>query len=109
MSSRVIRAIYAGVIVAVCLIVWLAWHSATKVVTKQYSLTGQVVAVHADANTVTVHNDNIPGLMAPMNMDYQLQEKDMVSKLKTGDPIHATLVTDAQNIWRLDNLQVVKK
>jgi|GEM_PF-6130298 len=98
--------IYATVIVLVCLIVWFAWHSATKVELKRYPLTGKVVTVHLESQTATVHNDNMPGFMEPMNMDYQVKDRDVLSKLKTGDTIHATLVSEGHNVWQLEDVVV---
>jgi Cu/Ag efflux protein CusF len=100
--------IYAAVLVLVGLVVWLAWNSATKGSIKHYPLTGTVVAVHPESGTATVHNDNMPGFMEPMDMDYQVKDRATLPKLKAGDRIRATLRTDARNMWELENITVTK-
>jgi Cu/Ag efflux protein CusF len=96
---------YAAAIVAVCGIVWFAWRSATTVQVKHYPITGTVVALHPESQTVTVHNENMPGVMEPMNMSYEVKDAQAFSQLKTGEIIHATLVTDRQSFWRLEDIQ----
>jgi Cu/Ag efflux protein CusF len=100
------RWIYAAVIIAVCAIVWFAWHSATTVHVERIPLTGTVVAVHPESQTVTVKNDNMPGFMEPMNMDYKVKDKPSFSQLKPGEKIHATLATDRQNLFDLENVNI---
>jgi len=34
---------------------------------------------------VRVHSDNMPGFMAPMDMDYELSQANVISSLKPGD------------------------
>jgi Cu/Ag efflux protein CusF len=100
------RWIYAVVIVAVCGVVWFAWHSATTAQVKRYPLTGTVIALHPESQTATVHNENMPGVMEPMNMDYQVKNAQTFSQLKEGQKIRATLVTDRQSSWQLEDIQI---
>jgi Cu/Ag efflux protein CusF len=98
----------AAVVLIVCGIMWLGVHYATQVQTKSYELSGKVVAVHPDSGTVTVHNNDMPGLMSPMDMDYQVKNKQALSALKPGDAIRATLITDRQSIWELQNVTITQ-
>ena len=106
MSRNSMRWIYAVVVLAVCGIVWFAWHSASTVQVKRYPITGTVVAVHPESQTVTVHNENMPGVMEPMSMDYAVKDAQAFSQLQAGETIHATLVTDRQSFWQLEGIQI---
>ena len=97
-----------AVIVLACLIMWLGVHYATKAQVKEYDFNGTVVAIHPESATVRVHNQNMPGLMPPMDMDYQLKDKQMLSRLQPGLVIHATLLTDSQSFWQLQNVTIEK-
>ncbi len=97
-------AIGAFLVLLICGMVWLGVHLATQLPTKSYQLSGKVVAVHLENGTVTIYNDNMPGLMAPMDMDYRIKDKNVMSNLKPGDVIHATLKTDGQSFWELQNV-----
>ncbi|HEX6505830.1 MAG TPA: copper-binding protein [Terriglobales bacterium] len=94
-----------GVVVAV-FILWFAGHSARRVEVKRYSMTGLVVAVHPESGTASVHNDNIPGFMQAMEMEYRISDPAMLPRLKRGDNIRATLVSDGRNLWQLENVVV---
>jgi Cu/Ag efflux protein CusF len=97
-----------AVVALACLIMWLGVHYATQVQVKQYDLNGTVVAIHPDSSIVRVHNENMPGFMPPMDMDYQLKDKQTLSILKPGDLIHATLLSDSQGLWQLRNVTIKK-
>lgn len=98
----------AAVIVLACLIMWLGVRYATNVQAKKYDFNGTVVAIHPETDIVRVHNQNMPGLMAPMDMDYELKDKKMLSTLQPGDVIHATLISDSQGLWQLRDVTVKK-
>jgi Cu/Ag efflux protein CusF len=97
-----------AVIVVACLIMWLGVHYAAQVQVKVYDFNGTVVAVHPESATLRVHNQDMPGFMAPMDMDYQLKDKQLLSRLHPGDVIHATLFSDGQGVWELQNVSVKK-
>ena len=97
-----------AVLVLACLIIWLGVRYSTPVQVKQYDFTGTVVAVQAESGVVRVHNGNMPGFMAPMDMDYQLKDKRVLSSLQPGDIIHAALFHDGQGLWELRNVTVHK-
>jgi Cu/Ag efflux protein CusF len=75
---------------------------------KRYAMTGAIVAVNADSHSVTVHNDDIPGFMSPMDMDYKVRDKVGVSSLKPGDKIKGTIVVSGQSPAHLEDVTVVK-
>lgn len=106
MPRKFMWSIYGVVIVVVCGVVWFAWHSATTVQVKKYSLQGTVVAVHPESHSVTVHNENMPGVMEPMSMDYEVKDAAKLAQLKPGDKIRAMLVTDRQSFWQLEGIQI---
>lgn len=97
-----------AVVVFACVIMWLGVHYATPVQIKQYDLNGTVVAIHPDSSIVRVHNENMPGFMPPMDMDYQLKDKQVLAALHVGDHIHATLLHDGQGLWQLQNVMIKK-
>jgi protein SCO1 len=66
-----------------------------KPAAKDYTMHGQVLAVHADSNTLTVHNDDIPGFMPAMTMNYAVADPALMKGRTAGELITATLeVTD---------------
>lgn len=103
MSNFLIRLL----ILSSILIASLAWTACqSKSETKRYAMTGAVVAIHPDASTVTVHNDDLPGFMPPMDMDYAVKDKHAMDTLKPGDKIKATIVVEGHSPARLDDLSV---
>ena len=58
---------------------------------KRYTLTGDVISLHADTQSVMIKGDKIEGWMDAMTMDYPVKEKSEFAKLKVGDRITATV------------------
>jgi Cu/Ag efflux protein CusF len=56
-----------------------------------FQFTGTVEAVDTVADRVTVHNDDIPGWMAPMSMSYAATPADAVARLQVGARVRATV------------------
>jgi Cu/Ag efflux protein CusF len=73
---------------------------------RTYALTGLVVRVTQETKHVSVANDDIPGFMQPMVMDYEVADPSALSVLKRGDEIRATLVSDGLHYWVLQNITV---
>lgn len=69
---------------------------------KPHTLTGKVTEIGKDK--LTVNHGNIAGYMAAMTMAYKVDKPEMLTKLKVGDEIRAT-VYDAD--YTLYNIQVV--
>jgi Cu/Ag efflux protein CusF len=56
-----------------------------------YDIRGTVVAVTLDSGTVNLDHEEIPGLMAAMKMEYQVQDVRMLDGLKPGDRVAGRL------------------
>lgn len=62
---------------------------------KQYPLTGQVLAVRAERQEITIKHDDIPGLMPGMTMSFPVASPDLLQGREPGELVNATLeVTD---------------
>jgi protein SCO1/2 len=60
--------------------------------TRQFPLTGEIVAVRTDRTEVTVRHDEVKGFMPAMTMAFAIKEPALVAGLQPGDLIAATLV-----------------
>jgi Cu/Ag efflux protein CusF len=69
---------------------------------KGHKFTGKVTEVGKDA--VTVNHGDIPGFMGPMTMPYKVDKVDILSKVKAGDQIEATVY---ENDYTLYEVKVV--
>jgi Cu/Ag efflux protein CusF len=58
---------------------------------QEFAFTGTVERVDAAAGIVSVRNDDIPGWMMSMTMNYVLDRPAMVDSLAVGDRINATV------------------
>jgi Cu/Ag efflux protein CusF len=76
---------------------------------RTYALTGLVLQVTPETKHVSVANDDIPGFMQPMVMDYEVADPSALSILKRGDQIHATLLSDGVHQWVLQDITVAGK
>jgi protein SCO1/2 len=57
-----------------------------------YSLQGQVLAISEDRRQATIKHEEIKGLMAAMTMTFKARDAQLLSGIKPGDLINATLV-----------------
>lgn len=71
---------------------------------KEHAFRGKVEKVDAKAKTLTVNGENVPGWMAPMTMSYSVDKEDVLTKVKAGDTITATVYEG--DVKTLYNVQV---
>src|SRR5437868_128950 len=103
--------IIVGVIALVFLAGYLIWSPNKKAPAPlmRHELSGVVLAIKPEAHRLAVHNDDMPGTMRPMDMEYDIKDPAALSTLKVGERIHATLVTDGESLWQLENISVTGK
>jgi protein SCO1/2 len=58
---------------------------------KRYELTGQVLAVRADRQQITIKHDDIEGYMPAMTMSFVVARPDLLSGREPGELVKATL------------------
>lgn len=75
--------------------------------TMRHPLTGYVLEVTPEMNRMTVRNDDIPGSMASMVMDYQVKDRVALAEIKPGDIIQATMVVD--EVYQLEDIKKIGK
>jgi len=61
---------------------------------KQYPIRGVVQRVDASHQEISLTNEDIPGFMVPMTMDYKVADPAAIGELHSGDKISATLLDD---------------
>jgi protein SCO1/2 len=61
---------------------------------KQYPVRGVVRSVDASRQQISLTNEDIPGFMAPMTMEYKVTDPAAMGELHTGDKISATLLDE---------------
>jgi protein SCO1 len=67
---------------------------------KKYSLKGVVTAVEVDRSRITVQHEDIPGFMNAMTMAFPVRDDPkVISFLRPGDRIEATLIVDRDNYF----------
>jgi Cu/Ag efflux protein CusF len=73
----------------------------------RHPLTGYVLEVTPEMNRITVRNEDIPGTMVSMVMDYRVRDVAALARIKPGDVIQATMVTD--DAYWLEDIRVTGK
>ena len=68
---------------------------------KHYKLTGQVLAKNEVAAQASIDNDNIPGFMPAMTMNYPVKDPQGLQRVQPGDRITADVVVQngSSNFW----------
>jgi protein SCO1/2 len=61
---------------------------------RRYPLTGQVLAVDAGRQEITVKHEDIRGFMPGMTMPFKVKDAGQVSAVRAGDLIEATLIVE---------------
>jgi Cu/Ag efflux protein CusF len=81
---------------------------ASKTEAKLHPLTGVVVDVLADQESLLVKHDEIPGVMRAMTMMFRV-DADVLTKVKKGDAIKAKMGRDESGKWILRDVAVQRK
>ncbi len=71
---------------------------------RRYPLKGKIVSVEVELKQVTIEHEEIKGYMEAMTMPFPLRDEKLLSKVKKGDQIQATLVIGGEKGWRLENV-----
>jgi protein SCO1/2 len=66
---------------------------------ERYTLTGQVIAIGASRDQLTVKQQDIPGFMPAMTMGYRVKDPKLVDGVSAGDLIRASLVVDGSDTY----------
>ncbi|MDE3198753.1 MAG: TolC family protein, partial [Acidobacteriota bacterium] len=74
---------------------------------KKYVLQGTVVSVDAAGKRLSVHNDPVPGWMGEMTMGYAVDNPSVLSRLRPGDRITATVYEGDQTLHEVAAAQSV--
>jgi Cu/Ag efflux protein CusF len=73
----------------------------------RHALTGYVLEVTPEMSRITVRNNNIPGTMASMVMDYRVKDPAVLAGVKPGDTLEATMIAD--DVYWLEDIKVTGK
>ena len=66
---------------------------------RQYPLTGEIVAIKSDRTEITVKHDEVKGFMEAMTMPFPIKEAAQLEGLAVGDLIAATLVVTDEEAY----------
>ena len=84
--------------IAFALLVGIGFSQTAK---KSYVFKGTVTEVDASSKKLVVANDNIPGWMAAMTMNYEVDDPQVLKKLKKGDRIEATVYDGDTKLYKV--------
>jgi protein SCO1/2 len=66
---------------------------------KTYQLTGEIIAMDAPTQVITVKHEEIKGWMDAMTMGFPIKEKAEFEKLKPGTKITAEVNVQGDDFW----------
>ena len=69
---------------------------------KTYPMYGVIVSRDQARNTVNIDNEDVPGVMAPMKMDYELRGAQVASLPPDGTKVQVTLHEQNGTYWVTD-------
>ena len=75
---------------------------AQKPAEKTYPMTATIVSRDVTQNTVTLDNKDVPGVMEPMRMDYQVRGTNVSTLPKDDTPVQVTLHMTDDGYWVTD-------
>jgi len=89
---------------AVCVIAALPFSASRCARGREYELRGQVLAVDASRQEITIKHDDIRGFMPGMTMPFRVESAALLQGRKPGELIRATLVVEDDRAF-LTNIQ----
>jgi Cu/Ag efflux protein CusF len=107
MRSRKFRLIAVALVSVAIVLVGYWFLRPAQPRTMRHPLTGYVLEVTPEMNRITVRNEEIPGTMVSMVMDYRVRDVAALARIKPGDVIQATMVTD--DAYWLEDIRVTGK
>src|SRR5262245_9263385 len=69
---------------------------------KTYAMNGDLLSRDVQKNTVSIDNEDVPGVMPPMKMDYELRGATVDALPPDGTPVTMTLHEQAGTYWVTD-------
>jgi protein SCO1/2 len=66
---------------------------------KEYTLQGQVIAIHEKDSRVVIKHDDIKGFMPGMTMPFLVKDRGLLGAARPGDFVTATLVVTDGDAW----------
>lgn len=106
-TKKLLLVSIASVLVVVAVTAFVVLRYPAKPATMRHHLTGYVLEVKPELKTITVRNDDMPGVMRAMVMDYPVKGPANLKDIKPGDVIEATMVM-SDTYW-LENIKVTGK
>src|SRR5438477_2085186 len=104
------RRIATALLCAVALSIAVSAQTPPAAARKEHAFKGKVEKVDPKTKMVTVNNESIPGWMMSMTMAYKVDKDAVLSTLKPGDQIAATVYDgDFQTLYNIKVLPPAKK
>lgn len=92
--------------VVIALLVLAACHSKTE--SKHYVLTGKIISIDKNSQSMLIDGDEIKGFMEAMAMTYTVKNTKEMDGLNPGDVIVADLMQQGDSYW-IENVRVTQK
>ena len=76
---------------------------------RRFPFHGTVVAIDSNAKVASIHNEDIPGWMTAMTMEYPIENAAELQLLHPGDKIEATVNVTPDRYWLTGIHKVMNK